>query len=117
MPFQVRHGATLRCSAGRDPARLLVPEPRALQASGGRAACIDDHRPGVHVPSFGRCDAHTPSRTCTPRTPSPWVPGARGVMVAGRPVLDDASTLSCDEGGVIRVVAATPGGVAAVALP
>lgn len=117
MPFQVRHGATLRCSAGRDPARLLVPEPRALQASGGRAACIDDHRPGVHVPSFGRCDAHTPSRTCTPRTPSPWVPGARGVMVAGRPVLDDACTLSCDEGGVIRVVAATPGGVAAVALP
>ena len=41
---------------------------------------------------------------CVPMTPLPWTPGVPTILVCGKPLLNNTSTLQCMYGGVIQVV-------------
>ena len=120
MTLPLRHGAALRCSSGRAPGRLLVPDTRRPHVVGRPLACVADHQPIVHVTPFGVCIAGAPPRICTPQTPSPWQPGVAPVTVtvtvtvtaSGHAALDSASTLACAMGGVITPSPIVDDGVA-----
>ena len=109
MSFHVCHGATLQCSKGQLPSRLLVLPDRPVRAGGLAAAHVGDHRSLVNIVSFGACLAGVLPRRCVPETPRPWTPGAAQVRVVDVPALDGASRLVCAVGGVIRIVAGTAG--------
>jgi hypothetical protein len=111
MPFPVCHGASLRCTRGRSPGRLLVPPDRAVHAGALPVAQVLDHRPFVNIVPFGVCVAGLTPRQCRPDTPAPWMPGVAGVRVASTTVLDTSSSLDCQAGGLIRIAPAEDVGV------
>lgn len=105
MTLQVCHGATLRCSQGLDPGRLLVPSTRRVTCGGVPVAEVRDHRALLNIVPFGTCVAGAWRRRCQPETLQPWSPGAAEVEIEapGARALDRASTLACERGGIIRV--------------
>ncbi len=120
MPEQVCMGATLKCSFGAAPSKLVVLPTNRVMTSNQPAANIMDHKPNVNIMPFGMCSSLanpavaaatsaamgvlTP-QACTPMTAAPWVPGAVAppVMIANQPALDKPSTLVCSFGGVITI--------------
>ncbi len=109
MSYQVCHGATLQCSKGQLPGRLLVLPDRTVRAGDLPAAHVRDHRPLINIVSFGTCLAGLLPRRCIPETPQPWTPGAAQARVEQVPALDGSSRLACSVGGVIRIVGDTAG--------
>lgn len=124
MPFQVCHGALLRCTFGLAPSSLQVLPINRVMSASVPAANIMDHKPMVNILPFGMCSCPanpavmsataaamgvlTPM-PCVPNTLAPWTPGAISVQIGNMPALDDVSQLACAWGGLIAV--AYPGQV------
>jgi hypothetical protein len=109
-------GATMKCSFGLSPSKL-IPTPKTVMTSNMMAANILDHIPFMNIPSFGMCICPsnplvaaamaTPPpgvlkpQPCIPATFTPWATGAPTVMLCNAPALDNMSKLVCSWGGVI----------------
>jgi Domain of unknown function (DUF4280) len=119
MPQQVCNGATLQCSMGMAPSSLVVLPVNRVNTGNQPDANIMDHIPLVNIMPFGMCmSPANPSvaaataaamgvltpMPCVPVTPSPWVPGAATVNLAGSPALDNQCTLMCMWAGTIQIV-------------
>lgn len=118
MPQQTVTGAQLACSFGTSPSALTVLPVNRVQCAKVFAATIQDFVPNVNIAPFGMCisvanpavaaataaalGVLTP-QPCLPVTTAPWTPGATGVNIAHQPALNNASTCSCQWGGVITV--------------
>ncbi len=118
MALQVVMGATLSCSFGSAPSKLLVLPANMVLAGNVSAANIMDHIPMVNILPFATCSAPTnptvASATaaasgvltpmpCVPATASPWIAGAPDVLIGNMPALNDTSQCLCTWAGVITV--------------
>jgi hypothetical protein len=102
MPMQVVNGATLICTSGATPSKLVVlPRHRTL-CENQFAANIMDHIPMVNILPFGSCVKL--AGPCVPATATPWIPGAVTVLLDGQPALDNISTCICTAGGTVQVL-------------
>lgn len=120
MPQLVSMGATLKCSFGAAPSKLIVSPENRVIGEGPPAANILDHLPMKNITPFGMCNSImnptvaaataaalgklTPM-PCVPATLKPWVPGAPNVLIANQPLLDSISTCTCQWGGVVTIIA------------
>lgn len=128
MALQVCMGAVLQCSFGAAPGVLVVtPENKVLGMTPD--ATIMDNIPMKNIMPFGMCSCPanptvaaattaalgvlTPM-PCIPVTPAPWITGSPTFLIAGKPALNDTSTLMCVYGGVITITSA---GQATVQIP
>lgn len=118
MARHVVEGAQLMCSFGTTPSVLGVP-PKNRTWSTTPCATILDHMPMANIKPFGMCMSPanpqvaaatsaalgvlTP-QPCIPCTMAPWSPGVPNNTIAGAPILNDTSTLTCNWGGVITVM-------------
>ncbi len=123
MPTQVTMGASLQCSQGVAPSKLIVPPKNRVMADGMGAANIMDKIPIVNIPPFGMCRSMANPQVaaataaamgtltpmaCIPMIPSPWMSGSKKVKIANMPALTDKSKCVCAWGGNIKIV--QPGG-------
>jgi hypothetical protein len=114
MPDLVCGGASLQCSMGTTPATFAASDTEVTATGAG--GVVTDVNP-ENVPEFGMCvspanpqvasatSAAGGTLTPQPCVPvlSPWTPGSARVTLAGSAALDDASTCSCQWGGVVTV--------------
>ena len=119
MPLQVVNTATLACSFGTSPSKLVVTPEKRIFCGNQPAANILDHIPMKNIMPFGMCTTPTnPSVAsataaamgaltplpCMPATTSPWIPGVPTVVLASQPAVDNMCKLMCQWAGVITVV-------------
>lgn len=120
MGLAVCNGANLQCSFGTEPAAFTVLPDRMVTVSSQPMANIMDHKPMVNIMPLSMCTSLsnpavaaatsaamgvlTP-QPCLPVTTAPWAPGSPTVLVSNQPALNSDSTLICQWGGVIQVVA------------
>ena len=113
MPLAVVMGATLQCSCGSAPAKLVVTSQLQIKVDNQLAATVLDHAPTVNIPPFGTCAVLTAAASgtptlCVPAPVGPWKPGsASGVKLGNQPALLATDKLPCSVSGVITV--AEPG--------
>jgi len=114
MPDLVCSGASLQCSMGTTPAAFAASGTEVTATGAG--GVVTDITP-ENVPGFGMCTSlanpqvasatSAAGGTLTPQpclpVLTPWTPGSERVNLAGPAALDDASTCSCQWGGVITV--------------
>ena len=108
MPLAVIMGATLQCTCGSAPSKLLVTSQLQAKIDNQLAATILDHAPFANVPPFGTCSVLTAASgspmPCTPALAEPWTPGSRSnVKLGNRLALVSTDTLRCAVSGVITV--------------
>ncbi|AKT43724.1 DUF4280 domain-containing protein [Chondromyces crocatus] len=119
-------GATLRCNQGSTPGRLSVATPHGVAGQKRQAATVDDHRPNLHVASFGMCRSMSNPQVsaatsaangvltpqpCVPATPAPWQSGHRHVRLVRGVALTDDATCACQWGGTIEIADPGAGGI------
>jgi hypothetical protein len=113
MPIAVVQGATLKCSCGSAPSKLIVTSQKDLMIGNKLAATIQDHAPGTNIPPFGTCSVLTAEALgvptpCAPALPAPWAPGSTSpVQIGNFPGLLSTDQLACAIPGDITV--ADPG--------
>ncbi|MBB3226950.1 hypothetical protein FHW69_001551 [Luteibacter sp. Sphag1AF] len=111
-------GATLICSFGMAPSRLVVAPGHRFRIEGQMAATVMDGVPLLNIQPFGMCRSLanptvaaatsaamgvlTP-QPCVPATQPPWQPGAKKARVAVAAVLDANCKCRCMWGGVVRI--------------
>lgn len=114
MAVQVASTAQCRCVFGAAPA-VLAAQNATVLACGLPAATVADFT----LPPFGMCSCpNNPAvaaatavtgvltpKPCTPVLVGPWKPGSATVLIAGKPALQNTSTLQCAYGGMITVAA------------
>ncbi len=114
MPFNVTTGSAVTCTMSLKPAPpsvITAATPGPVTAT-APVCTIMDFKPLVNIASFGACVSPTnpavkpPTNAapCVPVTTTPWTPGSLTTRVNGVPVLTDASTCTCNWGGLIAVV-------------
>lgn len=120
MPPLVTLGATLKCTMGSAPAKLMViPKGPPVLTESKPQATIMDFAPMANILPFGTCmslanptvaaataaalGALTPM-PCIPMTVAPWVPGAVKTLVNSFPALTQPCKCMCNWGGVISIV-------------
>jgi len=112
-------GATLKCSFGMAPSKLVVLPLNKVMTSNVPAANIMDNKPMVNIMPFGACQSMANPQVaaatsaamgvltpmpCIPMTSAgPWAPGAATVLIANQPALDTPSKLMCQWAGVIEI--------------
>ncbi len=105
--------ALCTCPFGTVPMPLPVTSQQTVQTVSQLQATIMDNK----LTTFGMCSslgnptvaaataaalgALTPM-PCVPLTPMPWAPGVPTILVCGKPLLNNTSTLQCMYGGVIQ---------------
>ncbi len=129
MPLQVCMGATMKCSMGMAPSKLVVLPANRVFTNNVPDANIMDHKPMMNIMPFGMCQSPanpvvaaataaalgvlTPM-PCIPATPAPWITGTPTVILGGMPSLDNTHKLMCIWAGVIEFIEA---GEATVNIP
>lgn len=119
MPLQVCMGATMSCTMGLAPSKLVVLPVNRVLTNNVPDANIMDHKPLVNIMPFGMCKSPanpavaaattaaagvlTPM-PCIPNTPAPWVTGAPTVLLGNQPTLDNTHKLMCVWAGVISFI-------------
>jgi Domain of unknown function (DUF4280) len=110
MPLAVVMGASLQCSCGSAPAKLVVTSQHQAKIDNQLAATVLDHAPATNVPPFGICSVLTAAASgvptpCVPALPAPWTPGsASEVKIGNHLALLATATLKCSVPGVITVL-------------
>jgi hypothetical protein len=110
MPKVVVMGATLQCTCGAAPAKLIVNSQTKATIDGKLAATIMDFKPGANIPPFGICNVLTAAALgvpapCAMVPNGPWQPGsASGTSIGQLPVLLCTDKLMCSIPGVISIV-------------
>lgn len=118
MGFCVCSGATLSCPFGALPSTMVVtPENSVLGST--PLATIDNNKPFVNIMPFGMCSSQSNPQVaaatsaamgvltpmpCLPVITEPWAPGSPGVLIKGKPALNQTSKLRCNWGGMIQIV-------------
>ena len=92
-------GATLKCSLGTKPGKLIIPMPRKEKLIDKSVANIMDCT-SLNIPpvSFGLCTATSPPKPCTP-TCIKWLSGKCNAKAAKQEALLDSSVVACVAGG------------------
>jgi hypothetical protein len=110
MPQAVVMGATLQCSCGSAPAKLVVNSQTKYTIDDKLAATINDCKPGANISPFGTCTVLTAAASGVP-TPcamvpaGPWLPGStKQVKIGDQLVLLSTDKLNCGVPGVISIV-------------
>jgi Domain of unknown function (DUF4280) len=110
MPKAVVMGATLQCSCGSAPAKLVVNSQTKYKIDDKLAATIMDCKPGANIPLFGICTALTTAAIGVP-TPcamvpaGPWSVGsAKQVKIGDQLALLSTDKLKCGVPGLISIV-------------
>lgn len=119
MAHPVTNGAMIRCSFGIAPGSLVVL-PLAMVTTGSQpVATIFDNKPLLNILPFGMCNSATNPAViaaraaalgspvpgpCLPVVTAPWAPGSPGILVGGKPLLNNTSKCMCAWSGVIEVV-------------
>jgi hypothetical protein len=110
MPQAVVLGATLKCSCGSVPAKLLVTSQMLCTIGDLPVATVNDCQPMANVPPFGICQVLTAAAGGTP-TPctmvpaGPWLPGsATRITLGDQLALLSTDLLKCGVPGVISIV-------------
>jgi hypothetical protein len=113
MPQAVAMGATLQCSCGSAPAKLIVDSQTRYTIDDKLAATIMDCKPGSNIPPFGMCSILTAAASGTP-TPcamipaGPWLAGSTSQIELGdKLALLSTDKLNCGVPGIISI--ADPG--------
>ena len=119
MPNHVCMGATLKCSMGMAPSKLMVLPINMVNTSNVPAANIMDHIPMVNIMPFGMCQSPSNPMViaataaamgvltpmpCIPMTMAPWTPGSVTVMLGNQPSLNKDAMLMCNWAGQISVL-------------
>ncbi len=117
MPTLVIMGASMSCSMGAAPSKLIVARPN-ITAPKLPAGNIHDSKPIKNIPPFGLCKAPsnpavqaiiasssgaTTQAPCLPALAGPWSPGAKKVTVDNQPALHDGCKLTCQWSGNIKI--------------
>lgn len=98
----VLHGATLECSMGATPTKLIVSMGHNLYMQNKPVANTGDCKLGVNVLPFGTCKMGKP-KPCVPVLFPSWVNGKMDVLIGDmQPLLED-SILICSMGGTIKI--------------
>lgn len=114
----VCHGAPLGCSQGSAPGGLVVTPHSAGTGQALHFATVDDAQPLRNITPFGLCLspthplAATGAAPCVPQTAGCWQLRAPAVRYQGKSALRSDATLSCQLGGVIRVLHSGQGATA-----
>lgn len=109
MPLSVVLGATLQCTCGSAPSKLLVTSQTQTTIDDKPAATINDNVPMVNILPFGTCNVLTTAALgvptpCVPAPAGPWLPGSTTVQtIGGIPALLATDKLQCSVPGVISV--------------
>lgn len=118
MPLNVIATASLSCSFGTTPSKLVVLPVNRTNADNKPAATIMDHVPMLNIMPFGMCrslaNPQVASATaaaqgvltpmpCIPVTPAPWAPGSPTVTISNFPALRNSDKCMCNWAGVIKV--------------
>ena len=119
MPNHVCMGATLKCTMGMAPSKLMVLPINMVNTSNVPAANIMDHIPMVNIMPFGMCQSPSNPMViaataaamgvltpmpCIPMTMAPWTPGSVTVMLGNQPSLNKDAMLMCNWAGQISVL-------------
>lgn len=104
----VSNGATLKCSLGTAPSKLVVEASATYDRSEGQwLATIMQHKPNKNIKPFGSCKRSFPPPPCGPSTPPQWT-AVEPTRLAGPnsfPVLAyPGATLKCSHGGTITII-------------
>jgi uncharacterized Zn-binding protein involved in type VI secretion len=119
MPPLVVMGATLQCTMGMTPAKLMViPTGPPVSGPATLGATVMDNKPMANILPFGMCKSPanptvatattaaagvlTPM-PCVPMTTAPWMPGATKVTINGKPALHSGCKCLCNWAGTISV--------------
>ena len=94
----VVESATLECSLGVAPGKLMVVPPHRVQLRGKNRANIGDFKPFVNITGFGACKITSPPKPCTPAC-AMWIGGKVDILIQGLPALKDDSYTICSAGG------------------
>jgi len=109
MPLSVVLGATLQCTCGSAPSKLMVSSQIQMTIDGKPAATINDMVPLVNVLPFGTCSVLTAAALgvatpCVPAPAVPWFPGSTSLQTIGEiPALLATDKLLCMVSGVISI--------------
>jgi hypothetical protein len=110
MPLAVVMGATLQCTCGSAPSKLLVTSQLQVTMSNRLAATVLDHAPAVNIPPFGTCSVLTAAASgvpapCVPAPLGPWTPGSTSnVKIGNQLALLSTDRLQCAVPGVISIL-------------
>lgn len=104
MPLHVVEGATLKCSLGTAPSKLMVVRPSML-IMGKKEANIEDSKPNTNIKPFGNCKCSScKNKACVPATSGPWKQVIPAVVGRSKVSLLQPATLQCSHGGTITIV-------------
>jgi hypothetical protein len=110
MPKAVVMGATLQCSCGTVPSKLVVNSQTQCTIDDKLAATTMDFKPIANIPPFGTCNVLTAAALGVP-TPcamvpaGPWKPGSTAqVKIGDQLALLSTDKLLCTIPGVISIV-------------
>ena len=111
--------ATLRCTCGMAPAKLIVTPEKRVMLANKPMANIMDFKPMVNIPAFGMCTSlanpTVASATsaamgvltpmpCIPNIVAPWMPGKPNYLIANQPALLKSCTCQCLWAGSISIL-------------
>jgi hypothetical protein len=109
MPLSVVLGATLQCTCGSEPSKLLVTSQSQVTIGGKPAATINDNIALANILPFGTCSVLTAAAQgvpspCVPMPAGPWMPGSTSPQtIGGIPALLATDKLPCSIPGVISI--------------
>jgi hypothetical protein len=101
MALAVCNLATLKCTNGSIPSKMMVLPLNQTLTSSQPWATIMDNKPMLNILPFGVCKMTL--GPCMPSTPAPWLPGSPTILLKNKIALNDTSKLFCILGGVITV--------------
>src|SRR5947207_6870020 len=88
MAQAVVQGATLQCTCGSAPSKLMVTSQTQVKIGNMLAATVMDNVLATNIPPFGTCTVLTTAASGTP-TPcalaaaGPWAPGSTSIVKIG----------------------------------
>ena len=119
MPSFVTTSATMKCTFGLAPSKLVVLPDKQVMLANKPMASIMDFKPIVNIPPFGMCTSLSnptvASATsaamgvltpmpCMPAIVAPWVGGKMDYLLKGQPALLNTCTCQCMWAGSISIV-------------
>lgn len=119
MPSYVTTSATLQCTFGMAPTKLVVLPDKRVMLAGKPMASIMDYKPLVNIPSFGMCTSlanpTVASATaaaqgvltpmpCIPAVVAPWTGAKPDYLIGNQPALLNTDTCMCMWAGSISIV-------------
>lgn len=104
MSEYVTHGATLKCTCGTAPSKLIATCNTLWSVQGNMMATTSDKIPLCNIMPFGTCKMKPTMGGFAPCVPSPtvWTNFQASMELPGGNPLLDNSTIQCTFGGLIK---------------